>query len=129
MNFKIPIVPVTKKNHQQIITIKGRPMLIQSKQYRDYEKSAGIYCPKMNINFPVNVKAIFNVPTKRRVDLTNLLEALDDVLTRSGTLVDDSAIPAIIVSHDGSRVVYDKGNGYTEVEISVSEDQEVKNEN
>ena len=63
------------------------------------------------------------MPTRRRVDLTNLLEALDDVLRIHGTIKDDSAqSPAIVVSHDGSRVVYDKNNGMTEVEIMEIED-------
>lgn len=52
----------------------------------------------------------------RRVDLTNLLEAIDDVLVHTRVLEDDNS--NIIVSHDGSRVLYDKENPRTEVYIS-----------
>ena len=43
LNFTIPLKPVTKKNSSQIITNKatGRPMVIPSKAYRQYEQDAG----------------------------------------------------------------------------------------
>lgn len=63
----------------------------------------------------VTVQAVFYMPVRRRVDLTNLLEALDDVLANSGVLADDHC--KIIVSHDGSRVSYDKERPRTEVTI------------
>lgn len=59
------------------------------------------------------------MPTKRRVDLTNLLEAIDDVLVKYGVLKDDNS--EIITSHDGSRVLYDKDNPRTEVVIRFLE--------
>ena len=65
---------------------------------------------------PVEVKCLFYMPTRRKVDLTNLLEAIDDILVYAGTLADDNS--SIIVSHDGSRVLYDKENPRTEVYIS-----------
>ena len=69
----------------------------------------------------VNVKALFYMKTKRKVDLTNLLEALDDVLVKGGMLVDDNC--TIIKSHDGSRVLYDKENPRIEVEIERRENE------
>ena len=62
------------------------------------------------------------MPTKRRVDLTNLLEAVDDVLVRAGVLKDDHC--GIIVSHDGSRVLYDKDNPRTVLFIRDMEDMD-----
>ena len=53
--------------------------------------------------------------TRHAVDLTNLLEAVDDVLVKYGVLEDDNS--RIIVSHDGSRVLYDKQRPRTEVTI------------
>lgn len=123
MKITIPFSPITKKNSQRIIQCKGRPMIIPSKQYKDYEKS----CEKLNlgltepIDYPCNVKCIYYMPTRRRVDLTNLLEASHDILVKCGVLADDNS--KIIVSVDGSRVDYDKENPRTEVEIerAVSE--------
>lgn len=115
MKFTIPVEPRTKKNSQQIIVVRGRPMIIPSKQYKAFEKDALWFVPKDNIDYSVNVKALFYMKTKRRVDLTNLLEALDDVLVKGGLLVDDNS--TIIKGHDGSRVLYDKENPRIEVEI------------
>ena len=115
MKFVIPIEPKTKKNSQRIIVVNGRPMIIPSEQYKQFEKDALWYIEKLGIDYPVNVKALFYMRTKRRVDLTNLLEALDDVLVKGGMLVDDNC--NIIQSHDGSRVYYDKLNPRIEVYI------------
>lgn len=119
IKFTIPLPPITKKNHQQIVRPRGlnRPIVVPSKQYTQYEKDASLFIPKgMLINIPVNVKCIFYMPTKRKCDLTNLLEAIDDIMVRCGLLADDNY--TIIHSHDGSRVMYSKENPRTEVEIS-----------
>lgn len=114
-NFTIPLEPRTKKNSQQIIIVNKRPMIIPSKQYKQFEKDAMLFVEKVGIDYPVNVKALFYMKTRRKVDLTNLLEALDDVLVKGGMLVDDNC--QIIQSHDGSRVYYDKLNPRIEVYI------------
>lgn len=119
LKFTIPLPPVTKKNHQQIIVNKktGRPMVIPSKQFLEYEKECGYFIrgKGLKINEPVTVQCRFYMPTKRRVDLTNLLEAIDDILVKYEVLEDDHS--GIIYSHDGSRVLYDKENPRTEVTI------------
>ena len=116
MKFTIPIAPITKKNHSQIIQCKGRPMVIPSKQYLDYSKMCGLFLPRCEpLEHPVNVKALYYMPTRRRVDLCNLHAALHDVLVKWQVLKDDNS--KIIVSTDGSRVLYDKENPRTEVEI------------
>ena len=116
MTFTIPLPPVTKKNHGQIIMAGGKPRLLPSPQYRAYEQDASLFVPAERIEGPVEVTALFYMPTHRMVDLTNLLEALDDLLVSCGLLPDDCS--EIIVSHDGSRVRYDKNHPRTEVRIS-----------
>ena len=64
----------------------------------------------------VNVKCLYYMQTKRRVDLNNLLEATTDVLVKYKVLEDDNS--NIVVSHDGSRVLYDKENPRTEITIT-----------
>lgn len=118
MRFVIPIEPRTKKNSQRIIIAGGRPMIIPSEAYKEFEEAALWYIERIGIDYPVNVKAHFYMKTKRRVDLTNLLEALDDVLVKGGMLIDDNY--KIIASHDGSRVFFDKDNPRIEVEIERS---------
>ena len=113
----IPIEPRTKKNSQQIIMCKGRPMIIPSKQYKDYEKQAlnFLIFNTMIIDYPVNVECHYYMKTHMIVDLVNLLECSLDVLVRAGILEDDNS--SIVVSHDGSRVHYDKENPRTEIII------------
>ena len=117
LHFVIPIAPVTKKNSQRIVKIGKRYAIMPSKQYKAYEKAASLFMPQeySNITAPVTVQAVFYMRERRRVDLTNLLEALDDVLVHAGLLADDHC--KIIVSHDGSRVDYDKEHPRTEVTI------------
>lgn len=118
LNFTIPLAPVTKKNSQRIVINRatGRPFVMPSEQYKRYEREAAAFIPRdICIDTPVNVKCLFYMPTRRKCDLTNLLEAVDDVLVKTGLLADDDY--TVIESHDGSRVYYDKENPRTEVYI------------
>ena len=75
-----------------------------------------LFIPKgKTINTPVNVQAVFYMDSRRRVDLPNLQNALLDALVNAGLLADDNS--NIVVSMDGSRVLYDKENPRTEVTI------------
>ena len=117
MKFEIPVKPVTKKNSQRIVTAHGRAFIVPSLAYKAYEKEAFQHLPKLEqpIDYPVEIECKFYMPTHRRVDLTNLLEAIDDILVGGGVLKDDCS--TILVSHDGSRVLYDKDYPRTEVTI------------
>lgn len=117
IKFTIYENPVTKKNHGQIIMIKGKPIMLPSKQYRDYEKKCKKYIPKIEpINQPVNIKATYYMKTRRLIDLTNLNGALHDVLVHYKVLADDNR--DIAATTDGSIVLYDKEKPRTEVEIT-----------
>ena len=117
MKITIQLNPVTKKNSQQIIKIKNRYMIIPSKQYKQYEKDVKQFMPDIEtIKYPVNVKCLYYMKTKRKVDLNNLLEATTDILVKYKILEDDNS--KIVVGHDGSRVYYDKYNPRTEIIIT-----------
>lgn len=119
IKFTIPIAPISKKNSQRIMinSRTGKPFIMPSAAYKDYEREAALFIPRgVRINQPVNVKCLFYMPTRRKCDLTNLLEAVDDVLVKVGLLADDNY--TIIESHDGSRVYYDKENPRTEIYIT-----------
>ena len=122
MNFTVPLPPITKKNHQRILKNfkTGKPFVAPSEQYKQYEAQALWFIPKGKcIDYPVEVKCLFYMPTRRRCDLTNLLESIDDIMVKAGLLKDDSY--NIIASHDGSRVLYDKQSPRTEVYITEIE--------
>lgn len=116
----IPLNPRTKKNNQKIIKNKrtGSLMVVQNDRYMQYERDAGWFVKwnKPPINEPVNVKCVFYRDSERRVDLTNLLEAIDDILVKYGVLADDNF--KIIASHDGSRVYVDREKPRIEIEIT-----------
>ena len=124
IEITIPLPPITKKNHQQICwknSAGGKkiPFVRPSAQNTQYEKDCAAFLKSLGINQPVNVAAKFYMPTKRRVDLTNLNEALHDILVKYGVLVDDNT--KIIVSTDGSRVFCDKTSPRTEIIITAAE--------
>ncbi|MGX8701540.1 RusA family crossover junction endodeoxyribonuclease [Caproiciproducens sp.] len=121
MKFTISIAPVTKKNHQQIRRNHktGKPFIAQSDQYIAYENACLMFISsryKLNIDCPVNLCAKFFMPSQRRVDLVNLIEAIQDVLVKAHVLADDNC--KIVVTTDGSRVLYDKDRPRTEVTIT-----------
>lgn len=118
----IPLNPRTKKNNQKIIRNNRTKalMVVQNDRYKKYEQDAGWFLrkPSMPISEPVNVQCIFYRDSERRVDLTNLLEAIDDILVKYGILADDNF--KIIASHDGSRVYIDREHPRTEIVISTT---------
>lgn len=116
--------PTTKKNHSQIIVKNGKRCLIPSKQYKDYEEEFLYQCMEQrawnkNISTPVNIKCMYYMKTRRKVDLANLLNGTDDALVNAGVIEDDNC--KIVVGHDGSRVCYDKNNPRVEIEIEEIE--------
>lgn len=120
LKFNIPLPPVTKKNSQQILINRatGRPFVMPSKKFKQYEQSAKPFLKKLPvpIDYPVNVKCLFYLPTKRRTDMTNLLEAVDDLLVSAGILADDHY--GIVAGHDGSRCYVDRDLPRTEIVIT-----------
>lgn len=126
IKFTIPLPPISKKNSQQILINKatGRSFIMPSKKYKEYEHDALWFIPKnIFINYPVNVKCLFYMPTKRRVDKSNLEAAIHDILVNAGLLADDNR--DIVAGTDGSRVYYDKDNPRTEIEITALYDYEM----
>lgn len=123
MKITIPILCRSKKNSQQIIynPRTKKPMVIQSKLYKDFEKECGIYLKPYatNIDYPVNLKCVFYVPDRRKRDIVNLLNAIQDVLVKYNVIADDNY--NIVQSIDGSRIIYEKGREETIIEITKGE--------
>lgn len=114
--------PITKKNHSQIVWAGNRRVVVPSPQYRQYERDCLWQIPqsaRQRIADAVNVCCVYYMPTRRRVDLVNLLEATMDILVTAEVLEDDNS--RIVAAHDGSRVEYDKAR--PRVEITIGEVQ------
>lgn len=119
--------PRTKKNSQRPITAQSRKgkkytMILPSAAYGDYEADClrqitGNY--RRHIDTPVNVEARYFMATRRQIDLTNLNEAIHDILVKARVLMDDNR--NIIASTDGSRVFWDKTNPRVEITITDAE--------
>jgi len=125
IEFTIPIPPRTKKNHQHIFVNKktGRPFVSTSDAYKAYSKAALMVIPKearQKIDYPVNIKALYYMDSRRIVDRPGLEQCLNDVLVAAGVLADDNS--RIAATADGSRVLYDKEHPRTEITITRLED-------
>lgn len=120
MKITIPVVPRSKKNSQQIIINPRtkRPMIIQSKLYANFERECGKFLRKYksNIDYSINLKIEFYVPDKRRRDIANYIEAMQDILVKYEVIKDDNH--DIITSLDGTRMYIDKENPRVEIEIT-----------
>lgn len=129
MKYTIPLEPRTKKNHLRIAgsgrkcpTCKRylRQYVLQSRQHDEYKKKAIPFLkplPGEPISTPVQVTYLFYMKTRRIVDKSGLMQAADDMLVEAGVLEDDNS--RILVSHDGTRVLYDKENPRTEITITA----------
>lgn len=124
MIIKIPLMCRSKKNSQEIhINCRtGKPFVSQGKLYKQFEAECGYYLLKFkkNISTPINLKCTFYVKDKRKRDIVNLLNAIQDILVEYGVIADDNY--NIVKSVDGSRIIYEKGREETIIEIEREED-------
>ena len=127
MKIIIPSNPITKKNHGRIVQKrfpngKSIPIMLPSEAYTKYEKECKKYMPQLekSIDFPINLKCTYYMETKRKCDITNLLQATCDILVKYKVIEDDNY--TIISSVDGTKVFYDKENPRVEIEITKKTD-------
>ena len=119
--------PIVKKNSKRLVPVNGRIVIISSKRFLDWEKSAlnqlSVY-RKLRIDQPVNLQLKFYMPTRRDVDTSNLYTGIEDALVKAQILFDDKA--KIVTNHNGSGVFYDKLNPRIEIVIreAVNADQQ-----
>jgi Holliday junction resolvase RusA-like endonuclease len=115
--IKIPGRPVPKKNSMMARCINGKPLIIQSKTYREYEKMALLSLADYQgprFSGPVQVKASYWLADNRRPDLNNLMAATADILEKAGIIANDRDI----VSWDGSRIMGVSPEPRTEIIIT-----------
>ncbi len=127
MQLTIKGNPVTKKNSFQMARNQktGAMFPVQSKAYKGYQTIALKQLKGVKgepVKSPVNICYTFYMQTRRPVDGLNLCEALDDILVKAGILLDDNR--DIVAGHDGTRVLYDKEDPRTEINITEMPDYE-----
>lgn len=82
----------SKKNSKQIIYVKGRPLIIPSKNHKTWHTQA---MSQLQRKRPVEgqisrLEAVFYPSTKRRSDLSNKFESVADLLVDAGIIEDDN---------------------------------------
>ena len=112
------VPPRTKKNHGQIIHVKGRPVMMPSPEYRAWEsgcKRAAVYdrtAPA--IAHEVNCCALIYREV-RTGDAVGYYQAIADTLEHLGIVQNDR----LIVSWDGTRMLKDPDNPRVEVTLTA----------
>lgn len=107
IQFSLPF-PFSKKNSKRIVLHSGKPRIISSAKYMDWETKA-VRIIQRTVGFPrplpwpVCVSISLVMPDKRPRDLSNLCEGVMDAMVRAGLLVDDSwkHVRTLSVSYSG----------------------------
>jgi Holliday junction resolvase RusA-like endonuclease len=116
--------PTSKKNSMQLVRVRGRGLPLPSKKYREWMRAsktqvfavtAGI--SGLPITSPVHLKILAYRHTYRKIDLSNIYAAVEDMLQEYGVLADD----ALVESHDGSRKFLGVPEDEARVEIELEE--------
>lgn len=118
MRFVISGAPRTKKTHQQIVRVKGRPIVIPDKVTAKWQSDAVSQLQAQAdspfaLGCPVSVRAVF-YRDKAKGDLVNYMQALADALEKAGVVENDRQI----LSWDGSRLAKDADNPRIELDVT-----------
>lgn len=109
--------PATKKNSGRIITRNGKPIIIPSEAYKNYEDACmwQLAGEKLHISGIIVVECKYYLPNKRSwPDLIGLLQATSDILTKAKVIDDDKWI----CSYGDSCIAgIDKDNPRAEIRI------------
>lgn len=121
LEFTIHGIPITKKNHQQILINRktGNRFVSQSEAYKQFERDSVIQVPssvRIGINVPCSIRTIFFMPDDRKVDCSNLISAAHDILVKAGVIADDNRNIAAVIN---AWCETDKTNPRTEYLIEV----------
>jgi Holliday junction resolvase RusA-like endonuclease len=116
--------PVSKKNSMQLARIRGRYFPVPSKSYRRWTALSKPQIAAqvrgvsgLPIDYPVRLRVLAYRHTKRKIDLSNIYAAVEDMLQKYGVLKDD----ALVESHDGSRKFLGVPEDEARVEIEIEE--------
>lgn len=109
--------PATKKNRGRIVSRNGKPIIIPSEAYKNYEDACmwQLAGKKLHISGIIVVECKYYLPNKRSwPDLIGLLQATSDILTKAKVIDDDKWI----CSYGDSCIAgIDKDNPRAEIRI------------
>jgi hypothetical protein len=107
----------SKKNSKQIIYVRGRPIIIPSKNHKTWHTNAQnqLYGSK-SLSGLSGITLTFYPSTRRKSDLTNKAESVMDLLVDCGIIPDDNwfEVPKVVLQFGG----IDKQNPRCEILIN-----------
>lgn len=112
INGRVP----SKKNSKIMRCFGSRPMLLPSKNYKDWHKEASkSLVGTSKVENIESIKLTIYAPDRRAGDLTNKAESIMDLLVDNGVIEDDNwnVVPSVILCFGG----VDKENPRVEIEI------------
>lgn len=123
VTFTIPGRPATKKTHQNVVFIKGRPRILPSKQYAAFEKACKESCVKAwkskgkkPMDFGVGIQMQIYLNNWIVGDHNGYMQAIGDILQKWEIIADDSWI--MWLSNDQHWLAgIDKDNPRVEITI------------
>ena len=95
IDIKLKGRPATKKNRGRIVSRNGKPIIIPSEAYKNYEDACmwQLAGKKLHISGIIVVECKYYLPNKRSwPDLIGLLQATSDILTKAKIIDDDKWI-------------------------------------
>lgn len=116
----------SKKNQKQIVYVRGRPLIVESKRHREWYKAAMLEMDAtkkaydgVNGQLPIPCSRLtftLFAPDARKGDLSNKFESVADLLVGAGVLEDDNwcVMPQVLMQYGG----IDRQNPRAEVLIS-----------
>mgnify|MGYP004881571867 FL=1 len=112
----------SKKNSKQIVHVRGRMLILPSKDYKSWHEGAlnVLKTAKMVPKSIEKVRAVhlcFYGENKRKFDLSNKAESIMDLLVDAGILLDDNyeVVPELCLTYGG----IDKDNPRCDVTIYI----------
>ncbi len=119
--------PTSKKNSMRFIRTRGcrgRVALLPSREFcrwvtiaREQVMAQLAGVKGLPITYPVHLKVLAFRHTRRKIDLSNIYAAVEDMLQKYGVLKDDE----LVQSHDGSRKFLGVPEDEARVEIELEE--------
>lgn len=108
-SYFLPLHPRVLKNSRILATVGGRARSFPSKVAKAFMKEgaraiSAVQGPPEAIGVPVRLRMVFHGPwggEDKLPDLSNLYQAVEDLLEECGVLANDT----LVASHDGSRRV------------------------
>ena len=100
LEMEIPKRPMTKKTHQDIIYVKGKPLIVPAKTFQKYEKEAREYCLSVwsdrgfrPMDFGISIELHIHLKNFAGVgDATGYFQSIGDVLQTHDVIADDKWI-------------------------------------